>query len=92
MNNRTISFNVSDLGAWICALIAVGLVTYDIVQEPGSDDRAAFVGMLFMGVGVMLQVRSWLCLIIERERRAFELGRDYGAGQTTPIRRTPSRN
>lgn len=71
MSNRSLSlFHFLAAGFWVKAmlLITAGLV----VDRPG----VGHFGLLCVGVAVTLHFRAFVCELVERERNAFELGRD----------------
>ena len=66
------TLHVGALGCWVVALVLVGLNMAYLY-------RTAQLGLLFAGVGMLLNIRAFIDDLESRERRAFDFGRQLGA-------------
>lgn len=72
MNNRNIAVHT----AFSCLFWPVGTVM--ILIGLVTDHELGQVGILLAMIAAVLNVRGFFCSLGERERNAFELGRDFG--------------
>lgn len=81
LSDRSISFTAVLAGAgWI---VGVALVVIDLFVAPRLDA----LGLIAAGAGGVLTIRGFFCTASERERNAFQLGRDSVQGEgVTPLR------
>lgn len=54
-------------------LVGITLVVLDVFGLTGTGD----LGVVIVGVGALLQIRGYFLEQAERDRNAFELGRDH---------------
>lgn len=61
------------VGLW---LIGLGLVIADVIFANHNDHGLGPLGVVLAIGGATLNVKAWMCHLLEREINAFELGRD----------------
>lgn len=73
MQDRQIRFTFMGALATITGVIAFGLAIACFVFD---SHPIGLLGIHFAIGSALFRVRSWLCILADREQNAFELGRD----------------
>lgn len=77
------ALHMVSLGLWGIGLAMVLFWTF-------GEVRTGSLGLLFAGAGGVLNIRAFLAEMEERERRAFEVGQQFGQG-SSGVSRLPGR-
>lgn len=70
MQDKTVS--LTSVFAWVLWVVAIALVLVDVFTEVNSGD----LGIVAAAGGATLTVRGYFLDLEDRERNAFEIGRD----------------
>lgn len=82
MNERNLNLPITTVLFAASACIALGLIGVNFLR---ADEHLGFLAMPFLALAVVLRIRSWFCLMTERERDAFILGRESGKASVRAV-------
>lgn len=82
MNERSLNVPIASTLSVVAAIIAVGLIGANFFRP---DEHLGFLAMPFLALAVVLRIRSWFCVMSERERDAFLLGRESGKASVRAV-------
>ena len=68
---------VAHFAAAVFWMVGIGFV----IVEMTSTNQTGDLGVLFAGVGILLNVRGFLFEVNRREQNAYTMGRDHEEGQ-----------
>lgn len=73
MHDRTTAISLTQLCAATLGFLGLALVIANCWMP---NDDLGFLSVPFVAGAALLRIRSWFCLMTQRERNAFEIGRD----------------
>lgn len=79
MHDHSMQFSTTKGLAVIVGAIGIGLLVANLFTT-ARNDHVGLLGVPFICASSVLWVRSFLCRMEERERAAFEVGRQVGGG------------